>query len=207
MFKMHPLAKPNAALLKFATEAYKNFDESHNLEHGLAVWENAKEIMSERYPDVSMEEWIEMCYITVLHDTVDRKYIDTGLGITMTQLEEFLVGQLGQESGLKCFHVINNMSWSKEQAQKNIPLPEDDWMRQYAQDADWLEAIGDVGLRRCIAFTTERSPGSKFISDDVCLHIRQKLLKIPGALHTNVARKMAKDKLDPLLRYLQLWEK
>ncbi len=193
-------------LLAFAAEAYEGFDESHDLSHGLRVFENMIRIVQKDYPQITPGDLEDLMYITILHDSQDYKYVGTGVGVSEFEYRIFFLSSLGEERGLKCIHVTENMSWSKERKGSNVKLPEgEDWMRRVAQDADWLEAIGEIGLQRCIEYTTTHSKGDSFseIQESVCIHIREKLLKIPEHLYTATAKLMAGPLLEPLYVYLK----
>jgi uncharacterized protein len=82
------------------------------------------------------------------------------------------------------------------------------------QDADRLDAIGAIGIARCMAtcaemkrpfysmvdpFCAERAPDDKMWGID---HFYAKLLRIPGALHTETARAMAGERLAMMEQFL-----
>jgi uncharacterized protein len=82
------------------------------------------------------------------------------------------------------------------------------------QDADRLDAIGAIGIARCMAtcadmkrpfyspvdpFCAERAPDDKSWGID---HFYAKLLKIPGSLHTATAREIASERVAAMTQFL-----
>ena len=84
--------------------------------------------------------------------------------------------------------IIENISYSKEirGQRKNVHQPYLDII----SDADRLEAIGEVGITRCIAYT-KAIHGR--VPSDVVTHCHEKLLRLykDGFIRTKTAREMA----------------
>jgi uncharacterized protein len=83
------------------------------------------------------------------------------------------------------------------------------------QDADRLDAIGAIGIARCMATTSEmarpfynpddafcgeREPNDKLWGID---HFYKKLLKIPGRMNTATGRALAEQRTRVMTRYLE----
>jgi HD superfamily phosphodiesterase len=75
-------------------------------------------------------------------------------------------------------------------------------MRQVLQDADWLEAIGEVGLVRCAEYNKAHYPNEDTVAM-VCKHIHEKLLLIPAELNFKCSRDIAVDLVEPMMQYLR----
>jgi uncharacterized protein len=203
---MSNLTAPES-LLAFARKAYANHDTAHNFDHALNVYNRAIDIVIAEGRDKIMTEWeIKMFpYIMIGHDFRDHKLIARGIGLSEEIINEFYKSELGPLHAALVIHIHNNCSWSKRS--KSSPAPIADWLREILQDADWMEAIGKVGLTRCIEYTKSIGTAEKDIPAEVCKHIREKLLLIPDALNFASSRKMAESMKEPLIEYLRLNEK
>ena len=194
------------SLLTFASYAYANHDSAHNLEHAKNVLRNALTIIEKEGINCDAVEERELPYVMIGHDFRDHKLVERGLCCTAEEIEDFYRKELGEGSAAKILHIHDNCSWSKRKS--SIPLESGDWMRKVLQDADWLEAIGNVGLQRCINYNSSvRGVTDAMLIQDVCLHIREKLLLIPTELNYESSREIAKDRIAPLLDFLRENEK
>ncbi len=93
-------------------------------------------------------------------------------------------------------HNIASVSFSKEKAGLTAKLsPEDSLIRTIIADADRLEAIGRVGLRRCIQYELKLHPGEPMdkVVQQVVQHSHDKLLRLypEKYIKTASARKIA----------------
>lgn len=161
-------------ILEFVKESTKHFDESHNVHHAICVMMNVLRILTgEKQP---YEEDV-VILSSLLYDVRDAKYGE--LSITREALETFLLQEVGGhvEKQRRILKIIDNISWSKEVAGKRQPM--DSQLDQYhldvVSDADRLEAIGEVGVQRCIQFTLARNGQ---VPKDVVQHCHDKLLRI-----------------------------
>lgn len=148
------------------------FDESHNHVHAHNVYVNTMIIIDKL--GIKYEEDI-VFLASKLHDVCDHKYIGRG-SITVDELVSFIEMMVGTKKATRIMSIIDNISFSKEVSGKRETLNFcDDYYLQIISDADRLEAIGEVGLERCIMFTKER--GGK-VPDDVVQHCKDKLLRL-----------------------------
>lgn len=158
-------------LLDFVKRHTKEFDSSHDVHHAIAVYCNALEISKNDY--LFLNRRILM-YACLLHDVCDHKYNHS---LSKEDRNKFIEKQLNNPVESQCvIDVIENISYSQEVKglRKTLPFP-DNMFQDIVSDADKLEAIGQVGLDRCIAFTLAK--GGK-VPDEVIQHCHDKLLKI-----------------------------
>ena len=184
-------------LIDFASQVYEGFDESHDMHHGLAVWGNVQVLIQREGISLTPDEKIELMYVAILHDGQDHKYQGKSK-VDYEHFTSFFVDHLGADRATRCLHIINNISWSKQQRGENKFVEGRDILRQIVQDADWLEALGETGLKRAITYA--ESHGG-MVPSDVCKHIREKLIWIPYKLNTASARKLAMELIKPIIEY------
>lgn len=182
----------STTLLDFATRAYANHDAAHNLLHALKVYSGACTIAAKEGISMTDNEAAIFPYVMIGHDFRDHTLI--GSSLSEEEIHKFYVDEVGEANARLIEHIHANCSWSKRKSSIESPI---DWMRKVLQDADWLEAIGDEGLDRCIDYTKTINGN---IPADVCAHIREKLLLIPAELNFETSKKMAD--VDPLIQYL-----
>jgi HD superfamily phosphodiesterase len=192
---------------EFMRRGYADHDEAHNYEHAQHVLENAVMIATKEGIDTTAHQNL-ITLIMLGHDLRDHKVVDMGRGLSEAEIRQFYTDMVGKDNAEMILHIHNNCSWSKRKT--SIPLESDDWMRQLLQDADWIEAIGNVGIRRCIDYQHAAIPD---LTDTdckkyVCAHIREKLLLIPDELNFDATRELV-DKMElikPLFEYLEQFE-
>jgi uncharacterized protein len=187
-------------LLNFVIENTKHFDESHSHIHALRVTNNAHIIMRSIKEDYDKRL---LSYIAMLHDVVDHKYPES---ITKDRLSEFIKTNLSTMLEPIVMKIINNVSFSKEDKglSEKLPKPYDDYLIAVC-DADRLEALGTVGLDRCIEYT--KTHGGR-VPEDVVIHCNEKLLRLLPEffIKTNLAREMAVPLHDEVYKYVCLNE-
>ncbi|SIP86171.1 HD hydrolase [Pacmanvirus A23] len=181
-------------LIEFAKKAYKNHDKAHDLNHALRVFNNSLKIIESEGIHLDDTERRLLPYIMIGHDFCDHKIVN---GLTKDEIRQFYESRLGSLAE-EVIHIHDNCSWSKRRSSKPLNNSRD-WMRKVLQDADWFEAIGEIGLQRCI----EYSKSINGTTADICTHIREKLLLIPAELNYDSSKEMALGKLEPLYKYLE----
>lgn len=184
---------------EFMERGYANHDLAHNIDHARQVYSNMELLLKRANARIAPEEEIELRCIGLGHDLRDHKLVHLGLCLSAEEIKAFYESILGPKAALDVIHIHENCSWSKRK--ESVPLEFGDWMRQLLQDADWLEAIGEAGLQRCIDYT-HACMGDR--PDLVCKHILEKLLLIPEELNFDVSKELVaeRDLLKPLKEYL-----
>ena len=125
-------------LLEFVNKHTMHFDESHDINHALAVYRNAIIIAENDYPNYDQDI---IMYSSLLHDVCDYKY-DT---ITTIQLKEFIIKSLPSEKVDPIMDIINNISYSKEikGLRKKLDAPYNVYL-DIVSDADKLEDLNKI---------------------------------------------------------------
>lgn len=192
---VHPVE--HEELDEFLIAATKCFDDSHNHNHANAVFRNVLRIIeSDVFP--MPIEFDVVTHATKLHDVNDLKYPDS---IGEAAVVSYLDRVLGEEKRKRVMRIIENVSWSKESKGKTETLPEpDQTYLTILRDADRIEALGEIGLERCIQFTQSR--GGK-VPEDVIQHCHDKLLRLynDNFIRTRTGRMMA----EPGHLFLEEW--
>lgn len=192
-------------LLVFAKHCYDKFDDSHGIKHGIDVMTNVYKIVLNLDNSIDDQDFNEIIVAGLIHDVRDHKYLDKC--ISEEELDKFLYSYFSEEknsqnhdSANTVKHIINNISWSKEVKGLNKPLETKDWKRKIVQEADWIEALGENGLKRCIDYGIYAGLS---IPSDVCKHINEKLLIIPSKLTFKYTLNVSKNLIKPLNDYLE----
>lgn len=183
-------------LYYFAKINYAYHDPAHDFSHAFKVFRNAVDIINNEGIILTDQEKIMLPYVMLCHDLRDHKLINSGHCISEEELYEYYSSHLGVKIAKDLIHIHANCSWSNR---KTATPAIHDKLRKILQDADWLEAIGEVGIQRCIEYT--RANGGN-VPTDVCKHIREKLLFIKYELNYEYSRKIAQDLTVPVEVYL-----
>ncbi len=185
-------------LVDFVKDSTKHFDDSHNHVHALKVTENAHIIMATLKPDYDVRM---LSYISMLHDVCDHKYPES---IPRSELIKFIETNLTTVPVDMVMKIIDNISFSKENKglTETLPEPYNVYLMAIA-DADRLEAIGEIGVERCIEFT--RTHGGK-VPEDVVKHCHEKLLRLlpENFIKSEKAKEMAKPLHEVIEKYVQM---
>lgn len=171
-------------IFEFVSISTRTFDESHNIDHALAVYNNTIKIAE----TIKIElEYDILIYTAMLHDVCDHKYPNS---IKLEELIEFITSCLDKVKCNRIIEIIQNISFSKQVKglRKELVYPDNLYLH-IVSDADRLEAIGQIGIDRCIAYT-KATGGS--VPADVITHCHDKLLKLKdNYIVTEMGKKLA----------------
>jgi len=188
-------------LSEFVAETCKGRDESHGYAHMKAVAETSKLIIQQDwvYEDETGSLMLDAITAAWLHDIADHKYDHDG---TLEQrLDAFGTANISNYNEIK--HVIKYVSYSTENkaimagTPLNFPAILSAYysqIRDIVSDADKLEAIGIVGIQRCLEYTTHTNPTytQAQVMSDVKKHADEKLLRLASQfIKTPTARTIA----------------
>ncbi len=192
-------------------------DASHDFYHIERVVKNAQRIAQRE--GVTCVHQLEVIHLAaLLHDVHDYKYSGSesagAIAITQFLTEHAYDG----EHIRQILYIVNNLSFKNElmAADKNCnEQPPDQWKQALAivQDADRLDAIGAIGVGRCMAFSGAKGRAlydpeikprdqlskeeymNKSSSDDTAInHFYEKLFKLKDLMRTKTGREMAESR-------------
>lgn len=176
------LDERDLSVLEFVKESTKIFDSSHNWEHAVKVAYNSTKILNNKF----------VLYLALLHDVCDHKYPNS---IPRSELSKFINEKLQEYSVIDS--MIEQVSFSK---QRNFdPV---DPILQAVRDGDRIEAIGEIGISRCITVTELR--GGR-VPEDVIQHCFDKLLRLlpEGYISSEKGREIAKKHHNIIVDYVR----
>ncbi|KAJ1431264.1 hypothetical protein B484DRAFT_347321, partial [Ochromonadaceae sp. CCMP2298] len=169
-------------------------DDSHGLCHAEAVAANSEIILSKlagSTGSIAADELPQMgklvASVALLHDVSDHKYDPEGK--MMGKMREILSSFFSSEEVQLVMDIIERMSYSKENKAilKGLPLdweeklgPQGCLVRDIVSDADKLEAIGLIGVERCLEYTKETNPGfdERQCVEQLVAHSKEKLFRL-----------------------------
>lgn len=144
-------------VLKFVKESTEIFDDSHNWKHAVRVAINSTKILNTK----------DVLYLALLHDVCDHKYENS---LPKDKLHEWIFNNILQSMKIYICYWIDQVSFS---SQKNMDKVHP--VLEAVRDGDRMEAIGEIGIKRCEDFTRLR--GGK-VPEDVVKHCHEKLKRL-----------------------------
>lgn len=189
----------------FLRDAYRNHDPAHSIDHIKRVMDNAVIIMHLEPDTFAKEDHRIYAATLALHDARDHKLIDRGVCLPQAAIDEFYAKHFTPAEIERIKFIHANCSWTN----RNAKIGEgnfDDPLLHLVRDADWLDALGDMGIKRVNEFQRWKTPGITQKEVDIILreHIKGKLLLVPGALKYAASRALVeqRDLIGPLERFL-----
>lgn len=192
---------------KFVCEELKNDYSGHDISHINRVVNNAYKILKKEKGNILIV--ITSCY---LHDCIDEKLFAN----PSTQISKIrdLLNNIGYKNDEieEIIYIIEHVSFSKG----NIEMV-DNINLKIVRDADRLDALGAIGIIRCIEYGNSRN--RKFydetnikniknktsfnkISNTSLSHFYEKLLLLEKYMLTSMGKKMAKKRTKFLKKFL-----
>jgi len=195
----------NTCVEAVATKCLNGRDPSHDLYHAMRVRDLAMKIC--HFETIADTDMIETA--ALLHDVLDHKYIESAEA-NRPELEAFLT----KHGGLHVvMNIIDTVSYSKEKKSREAntipPFAHLDepvlTYRHIVSDADKIDALGPIGLKRCIQYTLESQSNHnpELVVQKVLLHLQEKLLTLlpDYYIRTSGGRALAKEGHE----FLQCW--
>lgn len=188
-----------ALLSDFVNTVCAGRSDTHGHAHMMAVAEMTRFIIQEDFNDESGHLTLDAITAAWLHDVADHKYDHDG---TLEQrLDHFGRTNIWNYEEIK--QVIKYVSFSTENKAIIAGTPFNfpailgayySQIRDIVSDADKLEAIGSIGIQRCIEYTTHTNPTYTHaqVIHDVKKHAHEKLLRLATEfIKTPTARTIA----------------
>lgn len=194
----------------FVREKLYGAEAGHNWYHIERVWKLSKKIAEN---EVCNLEVVELA--ALLHDIADPKFHGGDETLALKISREFLeIIEVTEDTILQILFILKNMSFkNRNEAPKELPVE-----LRIVQDADRLDAIGAIGIARTFNFggfennlmyDPEIQPKMNMTKDEykksngtTINHFYEKLLLLKDMMHTETARKIAEQRHQYMLGFL-----
>ena len=199
----------------FVKEKLDGAEAGHDWFHIERVWKLSKKIAENEKVD---SEVLELG--ALLHDIADPKFHDGDETLALKISRDFLESQdVSEEIIQKILFIIQNISFkNRGEAPENLPLE-----LKIVQDADRLDAIGAIGIARTfnfggfknnLMFHPEIPPKLSMTKEEykknegtTINHFYEKLLLLKDLMNTETAKKIASERHDFMLKFLEEFSK
>lgn len=219
------------AIIQFVVETMGEDSTGHDVFHAERVAKTAIAIFHQ-YDDSQTTETLSHCpvqhrlvlsslsktdwehYVMImgyLHDSIDDKFINEEEKVKrFDEIEALLVPSIfSKEVARVLIEEMNHLSYHKN---KENPYPLS-FAAQCVQDADWLDALGAIGIARTFAFGGKKGQAlydpDKEIASSLA-HFHEKLYKLDEMMNTEIGREEAKKRIQMMKDYealfLEEWE-
>lgn len=185
---------------QFAKEYHTKDNSGHDFEHIQRVYANVLKLIEN---ENMVDEFI-VKISALLHDVDDHKLNTDGKN-TLRFLQSI---NLEEEKINFILETIGAISFSKSGANPNFKTLE----MKLLSDADKLDAMGAIGICRTIIFGASKNrplfydnifPGSGDVNDHAINHFFDKLLKLKGAMQTEVGKLEAQNRHEFMIAFLR----
>lgn len=196
--------------INFVKEKLKGAEAGHDWFHIERVWKLSKKISEKEGGNFVV---IELS--ALLHDIADPKFHNGDESLAIKISSEFLKSIKVEESIInQVLYIIENISFkNREESHQNPSLE-----LQIVQDADRLDAIGAIGIARTFNFGGFKNnlmyhpdiqPKLNMSKEEykksngtTINHFYEKLLLLKGLMNTETAKKIASERHDFMLKFL-----
>ena len=183
----------------------------HDISHAMRVMHNAMTIIKEEHSENINEDIILAA--SLVHDVADHKlFVDL---VWQSEQITAVLSEVGfkQNEITEILDIVHTISYREgnNPALRSLNA-------QIVRDADRLDALGSIGIIRCIAYGT--SKGRPFYEEKNLLkenkkitfnkstntslsHFYDKLLKLPSLMHTKTGKKLAKKRIKIMKKFLK----
>ena len=129
-----------------------NIPPHHGVEHANIVHENAIQIMITYEPMLTMEQKIMISTAALLHDVDDRKYFPNNKN--QENAREIMTKNMGHTPKM-IDQIAELISYVKTSGSVVYDISDIPKWKLIPRDADRIEAIGKIGVRRCLEYAAE----------------------------------------------------
>lgn len=208
---MEPVAQLDA-VKHYTMQKLGNDTTGHGMDHIQRVVN-----MTKRLAQAEQVDELITVAAAFLHDTIDEKLV-SNVKEAQDELREFLRKiDFTHQQSQQVMAIITQMSFADTLNGKRPTLSKEG---QVVQDADWLDAIGSIGIVRAIYFGGQHNekiydpqltPRRNMSRDEyrdlshetIINHFYEKLLKIKSMLNTAAARRIAEHRQQVMLDFLE----
>ncbi|SDH67004.1 uncharacterized protein SAMN05421846_101495 [Chryseobacterium taeanense] len=201
--------------VQFVKEKLKGAEAGHDWYHIERVWKLAKKIAETEECNLEVVE-----LAALLHDIADPKFHDGDETLALKVSKEFLESQnTSQEMIEKVLFIIKNISFkNRNDVPQNLPVE-----LKIVQDADRIDAIGAIGIARTFNFggfknnlmyDPEIKPKLNMSKEEykksngtTVNHFYEKLLLLKDLMNTQKGKKIASERHDYMLQFLDQFYK
>ena len=201
--------------IEFVKEKLDGAEAGHDWFHIERVWKLSKKIAENENVDSNVLQ-----LGALLHDIADPKFHDGDETLALKISRDFLESQdVSEEIIGKVLFIIQNISFkNRGEAPENLPLE-----LKIVQDADRLDAIGAIGIARTfnfggfknnLMFHPEIPPKLSMTKEEykknegtTINHFYEKLLLLKDLMNTETAKKIASERHDFMLKFLEEFSK
>ena len=197
--------------IEFVKEKLEGAEAGHDWFHIERVWKLSKKIAENEKVDLQVLE-----LGALLHDIADPKFHNGDETLALKISREFLGSQsVSEEIIEKVLFIIQNISFkNRGEVPENLPLE-----LKIVQDADRLDAMGAIGIARTfnfggfknnLMFHPEIPPKLSMSKEEykknegtTVNHFYEKLLLLKDLMNTENAKKIASERHDFMLKFLE----